>query len=125
MWSSTRLFPCWIALVAAFALPACGRRATGDNAPKKVDLPNAEAIAKCLPDGVTLETITTDLEDGEGTVAEELAKLKATVKDKALVDSRGREIRFYTPQEEGRAMRGEPGYRALIAKYTVVLLMPE
>ena len=125
MLSSTRVSHCCMALVAALALPACGRRATSDDASKKVDLPSAEAIAKCLPDGVTLETITTDLQDSEGTVAEELAKLKAAVKDKTLVDGRGREIRFYTPQEEGRAMRGEPGYRALVAKYTVVLLMPQ
>ena len=125
MSSRTRLVHCWIVLAAAFVLPACGRRATSDDAPKKVDLPNAEAIARCLPDGVTLETVTTDIQDSEGTVAEELAKLKVAVKDNVLVDRRGREIRFYTPQEEGRAMRGEPGYRALVAKYTVVLLMPQ
>ncbi len=122
----TRVVPCLL-LAVALALPGCDRYGSsgkGATAPK-ITLPNADAIAKRLPDGVVLDSITMDIHGSEGTVAEELARLKATVKDKVLVDGRGREIRFYTPQEEGRAMRGEAKYRELIEKYTVVLLMPE
>lgn len=125
MSSITRVTPL-LALLFALALPGCGHRAMSEpSTVVKPDLPNAKDIEKCLPDGVSLDSLTTDIHGGEGTVAQELARLKATVKDKALVDKSGREIRFYTPQEDGRAMRSEPKYRELSAKYTVVLLMGE
>ncbi len=89
------------------------------------ELENADAIAKKLPAGVTLEQKTTDKEgDTSRSVRDQLAWLGATLKGSKIVDRAGRDIAFYKPKTTGSAMVREKEYLALLKKHTVVLLAP-
>ncbi len=89
----------------------------------KAELENPDAIATCLPAGITMETKTTDKEgDASETVKDTLGRLKATARGGKLYDLNKREIHFYKPTSKGLAILKEPEYKKLAKKYTLVMV---
>lgn len=89
-----------------------------------IALESPDAVAACLPSGITLETKTTDKEgDTSETVKDRLARLKAQVKNGKLYDMSKHEIHFYKPTGKGLEILREKEYKDLIKhKYTVVMI---
>ena len=115
-----------LAVAIALAMAGCrGQSSPGDVVEVAAPtLESPDAVAACMPSGITLETKTTDKDGDSATVQEALARLKATVKHRKLYDMGGREIAFYKPTAEGMAILSDKKYKELSRKHTVVLLAP-
>jgi len=86
-------------LAALFALPIGGCGGSGPAQPA-VAPADSEKLAAALPSGVTLQTpVRPDKLYGESakTVEDALKNLLATVKNNAIYDALGHEIRFESP----------------------------
>ena len=85
-------------------------------------LAGPEAIDSALPSGVTLETPTHRRRDEpQGTVGQELAALKPTVKNKKLYDAAGKEILFFKPKKKSN-VTADKDYLKMTKKSTVIVL---
>jgi hypothetical protein len=122
----TRLTLGSVALSAALLFSGCQSGSSSTTTGVEVakpELENPNALAACLPSGITMETKTTDKEgDSSETVKEALARLKATAKGGKLYDMNKREIQFYKPHSKGLEILREPEYKKLAKKGTVVLI---
>ncbi len=115
-----------LGLAVALATAGCqGPTSQGSAVGGKPALESPEAVAACLPAGVTLEARTTDKEgDTSETVGDALARLKATPKNHKLYGPSDREIVFYKPTARGLEIVKDKEYNRLRKKSVVVLLAP-
>ncbi len=121
----TRGFRPFAFLAVGLVLIGCQQAPEGGGvAAEPIALESPDAVAACLPAGITLETKTTDKEgDTSETVKDTLARLKAQVKNGKLYDISKHEIHFYTPTGKGLEILREKAYKDLIKKkYTVVMI---
>ncbi|MDE2508361.1 MAG: hypothetical protein KGM43_14200 [Planctomycetota bacterium] len=91
---------------------------TGEAAP----LASPDEIKAVLPAGVTLETPTHRRRDEpQGTVGQELAGMKPTVKNRKLFDAAGKEIVFFKPKSK-KSVTADKDYLRMAKKSTVIVL---
>ena len=109
--------------LAAAVLAGCGGQSEEHAvAAPPPTLENPEAIAACLPTGVTLDTKVSDKEgDSSESVKDALARYGARTKSHHLYDLNGREIRFYQSSAKGLAINKDKEYNKLRKRYTVIV----
>lgn len=109
--------------LALTVLAGCGEQSTEHaTAAPTPTLENPDAIAACLPTGVTLDTKVSDKEGTSSeTVKDTLARYRAKTKNHKLLDLNGREIRFYQSSAKGLAINKDKEYNKLRKRCTVIV----